>query len=298
MQEYTYSIHPEGLRQGPQRRNTRWADVSINLEPCASGLQTASPPLFIRGMPNAETHPFPQMVEIGEHLWLLGESTFYLVRQDGFLERRLGGISSTGHPWAVAIFPSYALATNFKTIVRMKNEYVIPEEAGIADRNKRVPVSRAMCGWHGQLISFNVWAYGKHQPRRWQCSKVGSEDERVLAAGAGGGYVSWAGEGLAALPLHEGPVLYGDQGISLLVPAPAPFYYSERVLSDGVGIAGPLAVTGDMDRHIFVGRDGAMYLLTARGVKKLGYEDHLLAASRACPTLTMLAEKQKVYVRY
>jgi len=196
------------------------------------------------------------------------------------------------------VFPSYAIVTNEKTVVRLKNDWVLPEEQGLADRNKRVPVSRAMCSWHGQLISFNVWAYGKHQPTRWQSSRVGSEDERVMAAGAGGGYVSWSGEGLAARALHQGPVLYGDGGISLLTPAPAPYYFGERVLADGVGIAGPLAVTGDMDRHIFVGRDGALYLLTAGGIKKLGYEDHLLAAAKACPSLTMMSEKQKIYLRY
>ena len=214
------------------------------------------------------------------------------------MERRLGGIDSTGHPWAVATFPSYAIATNFQTVVRMKKDWVLPEEQGLADKNKRIPVSRAMCSWNGQLISFNVFAYGKHQPTRWQCAKVGSEDERVMAAGAGGGYVSWSGKGLAALPLRQGPVLYGDGGISLLTPAPPPFYYSERVIADGVGIAGPLAVTGDLDRHIFIGRDGALYLLTAGGIKKLGYEDHLAVAAKACPSLTMMAESQKVYVRY
>lgn len=298
MQEFPYQIEPAGLRQGPQERNTRWAEVSMNLEPCASGLQTTAPPLFIRGLPIEESHPFPQMLEIGGHLWLLGESTFYLVRQDGFVEKRLGGVSSTGHPWAAAVFPGYAIVTNEKTVVRLKGEYVLPEEQGLADRNKRVPASRAICAWQGQLISFNVWAFGRHQPTRWQCARVGSEDERVLAAGAGGGYVTWSGTGLAAHPLRQGPVLYGDGGISLLTPAPAPYYFGERVLADGVGIAGPLAVTGDLDRHIFIGRDGALYLLTAGGIKKLGYEDHLAAAAKACPSLCMLAEKQKIYARY
>ena len=298
MQEYSFQIDPAGLRQGPVETNTRWANTSINLEPCASGLQTTAPPLFIRGLPTEESHPFPQMLEIGDHLWLLGESTFYLVRQDGFVERRIGGVSTCGHPWAVATFPSYAIATNYQTVVRLKKEWVVPEEQGLANKNKRVPVSRALCAWNGQLISFNVFAYGEHQPTRWQSSKVGTEDERVMAAGSGGGYVSWSGEGLAALPLRQGPVLYGDGGISLLTPAPPPFYFGERVLADGVGIAGPLAVTGDMDRHIFIGRDGALYLLTAGGIKKLGYSDHLAVAAKACPSMTMLAESQKVYVRY
>lgn len=299
MREETYTIVPRGLSPGKgEDRNTAFADLCINWKPTGNGLETVGKPLFLSKVPVAEKHPFPQLVEVGDYLWALGRETLYLVGHDGFVDQRLGGIDNVGHPWSCAVFPEYAVITNYKTCLQLRNNQVIPIDADLAARNRKIPVGRCVENWNGQLLVGNVFADGDHHKNLVLWSKVADADVRPFSQGAGGMWMSWPGEILAIKSLREGPVVYGTQGISLLSPASWPAAYGERVLSDGVGIAGPLAITGDMGGHVFLAKDGTLCSLNAGGIQRMGYKKHFAVAADVCPSFSINKQTKEIHVSF
>jgi hypothetical protein len=299
MREYTFKIVPRGLKPDDDGTiNTNWLSVSMNLKPTGGGMETVGAPLFLRRLIAEEQHPFPQMIEVMGDLWMLGKTRVYRVRRDGYQKVRLRHLDSTGHPWSAAIFPGFAVISNFKHLYRLKDGYMVPEEAGLDDFSKQLPVCRAMCGWNGQIISGNVWAWGEQRKNAVLWSKVGDADQRALREGAGGAYMTWGGEILAIHGLDAGPVIYGEQGISLLAPAPHPAGFGERIIDMGLGLAGPLAVTGDRQRHVFLARDGTLYGLDERGVQRLGFTSSMVAAAGMCPSLTMNRQTKEIFIAF
>ena len=96
---------------------------------------------------------------------------------------------------------------------------------------------------------------------------------------------------MRVLPLGKAIIVYGALGVFEMIPvtAPAPTFSFKLIGEVNTGICNPLAVGGDTHKHLVVGKDGVLYLLT-RGadfresttVKKLGYEEYLRPLTDNC----------------
>jgi len=90
--------------------------------------------------------------------------------------------------------------------------------------------------------------------------------------GAGNRHMEWGGQVYLVKPLYKGVVVYGERGVSVLIPATSPtptFGLLNLPLS---GIIGRFAVTGDLDRHWFIDLDGYVWTIGNDFIpQKLGY---------------------------
>jgi len=90
--------------------------------------------------------------------------------------------------------------------------------------------------------------------------------------GAGNRHMEWGGQVYLVKPLYKGVVVYGERGVSVLIPATSPtptFGLLNLPLS---GIIGRFAVTGDLDRHWFIDLDGYIWTIGNDFIpQKLGY---------------------------
>jgi len=296
--EYIYKIRPRGLSnvRGDQR-NVREMDALVNLKPTASGLETIGQPHILKSLPEEEKHPFPQLFEIHDKLWGFGRQTLYTVDEKGNWTVKVGGLSTTGHPWSVAVFKDFAIAVNFKTRMKLYSDRLAYEVAGPAYENE-LCVSRAVCAWHGQLLSGNCFAYGEHRENYVRWSMVGHADQRPTRQGASGLWLD-CGKIIAMRELEIGPVVYGDKGASFLRPADFPWGFGEVPIYEGIGIAGPLAVTGDKRQHIFLKANGELCTIGSNlQVTPMDYSDHMRVAARNTPTMMMEPDTRDVVMCY
>lgn len=77
-------------------------------------------------------------------------------------------------------------------------------------------------------------------------------------------------------PMHSAVISYGSNGIAALIPYTSPTpTYGYKHLAD-FGIAGPAAVAGDENKHIFVNEFGDLWRLkNDLSLEKLGYSEYI-----------------------
>lgn len=106
----------------------------------------------------------------------------------------------------------------------------------------------------------------------------------------------WNGSVLNILQLGKNAVVYGDKGIAMLVPVanPDPTFGLKPMYE--LGIVGKLAVTGDLEQHVFLNVNYELCSLTAEGVKVLGYRRNLSTLSNKA-VLTFNVNTRRIYIR-
>lgn len=92
----------------------------------------------------------------------------------------------------------------------------------------------------------------------------------------------WQGKVRCMKPLGDAVMVYGDDGISALIPAssPTPTFGLKHILN--VGIASRGAVGGDDSEHLFIDNGGSAWTISGDLVaKRLGYQHHIASFSPA-----------------
>jgi len=84
----------------------------------------------------------------------------------------------------------------------------------------------------------------------------------------------WRGCVLDVLPLGDGVVVYGDNGIAFLKPVTQPYPTFGLVLLSDQGILERGASGGNETQHVFIGADGFLYSLTPNlEIRRIGSSD-------------------------
>lgn len=86
--------------------------------------------------------------------------------------------------------------------------------------------------------------------------------------------MDWQGSILCIKELGKGAVVYGEDGVTILVPVvePAPTLFMKQIAS--VGVASRGAVGGDLTGHIFVDTEGILWRISEKfEIEALGYKE-------------------------
>jgi hypothetical protein len=86
--------------------------------------------------------------------------------------------------------------------------------------------------------------------------------------------LEWQGMVHALMPMGKMVMAYGDGGVSRLfgVVEPTSTIGQQRV--SRIGIMGPAAVAGDDQQHVWMAKDGALWMTSEQGVQRLDYREH------------------------
>lgn len=279
--------------------NTRLTSVAFNMRVIETGLESTGPPMFWGRIPYEETWPFPQMFQKRWTQLLLGQSRIYRIYPNGTIASLAKGLHTCNKPWHGALFGNTAVLMNGKSAVYISETDEVKELDDDALEAHGMAVGSCCTAFNGQLLVGAPWAYGEEQVRWVLWSRPGSWDMRLEQqrnSGAGFAHMSWGGRVLAILPHRNGPVVYGSMGISQLILAPAPAMYGERIVTSDIGIHGPLAVCGDLTRHILLGSDCTMYQFNSDSLEPIGYADYFKGLASACVSLNFNRSRSEVYI--
>jgi hypothetical protein len=120
----------------------------------------------------------------------------------------------------------------------------------------------------------------------------------MLTSTAGFMPVDWQGTVWRLLPMKNAVVVYGEGGVSALLPFPEPiptFGLEESILR--IGIASRSAVAGDLKRHLFVDGQGVLWSLAGNlQLTRLGYEEYLSALLPNEITVFMDPDREEFYI--
>ncbi len=107
----------------------------------------------------------------------------------------------------------------------------------------------------------------------------------------------WSGEVLCVKQLGKGVMVYGENGISLLIPVIEPFStFGLQEIAD-FGIADRGAVGGDIFEHVFVNEGGKLFKIGADyKLQMLGYEEYLGAYINEGTTVSHDSELKHSYI--
>lgn len=278
MREFSFRLSnlQRGINPSPvQLRNEEGLYDALNVRAMKEGL--ASPISAIHLEPStSHTFPLPQ-------LHMTSDGAFVL-NQDGVFELNLStyacylelALSLGSNQFSCADFGLYQVWAN-GTVVLYRDQY----------RNfyqqSATSVPQGVCNLRGQLIMGGM-GIGDYKDRVvW--SNIGSVnladmlDETKFGVDsddykntAGFRKVPWYGQIYTVKALRKAVMIYGDEGISAMVPVASPAPTFGLVDIEGPGLIGRHAVAGDLDRHFYVDREGYMWTV-GEDLKpqKLGY---------------------------
>jgi hypothetical protein len=103
--------------------------------------------------------------------------------------------------------------------------------------------------------------------------------------------LDWKGFVYCIKKLGSRVVVYGENGISFLIPS-GPVFGLETVYR--IGLKGKRAVSGDSSKHFFVDNAGKLWKLTD-GLNKLGYEEYLSKLNKSI-VLSYDEERNMLYI--
>lgn len=123
-------------------------------------------------------------------------------------------------------------------------------------------------------------------------SDIGSLDFTVGKDNvAGERPLDWKGFVYCIKKLGSRVVVYGENGISFLIPS-GPVFGLETVYR--IGLKGKHAVSGDSSKHFFIDNAGKLWKLTD-GLNKLGYEEYLSKLNKSI-VLSYDEERNMLYI--
>lgn len=308
-QEVTYIISRHGgLHPEPQtRRDTIWCSWVQNGRIAQDGgIQSVGPPLIRNRVPGeGEEWPFPQVVLWRGELLGFGKASIYRTRELGQgMDILSSSLSNVNHPWSFGLVGEVLVGTNFQTTVTLHRDGVRDLVPSMLEA-VAIPAARAMCAWQQRYWVGDYFAYQTRIGNKIMGSLVGRPEFRMENYKSGGGMVTLLLECTeyvdALRPLNQGAMLaYGPQGVEAIYPTGQRYpRYGRRVLTDKVGIMGPLAVVNAEGRQVFLGSDWNLYEATAESVERLGYAHHLETSTEGiCPVLSLDRSRGDIYVCY
>lgn len=250
------------LRVDPAPPGTPGLVQAENLRPTIGGLRAAYAP--VAPTLAGAAWPFPQLFFTSQGL-LLATATGWFSYAGGVATPLLSGLT-TGFPWALADFGAYLLAVNgSQRVVRAPAQGGGFAWAALASNAETgIPVSGALANFNGQAVAGdlpNTWQGAGTNWVAW--SKIGEIDFTPGPKNtAGFRPMAWPGRVFNVKQLGQHVMVYGDQGVSYLLPveSPAPtFGLREMEVS---GVAGRLAVCGNEAVHYFVDDQGELWRLS------------------------------------
>ncbi len=139
-----------------------------------------------------------------------------------------------------------------------------------------IPMMKTVCNLKGQAVGGGVisaWYDCDETFYTW--SNIGSMDF-TPDKGNESGYrrCPYGGEIQNVRRLGNAVIGYSSKGITLIQPVPDPATIGFKELSN-IGIINQGAVNGSLTNHLYVGEDYILRLVTAEGVKELGYQYYI-----------------------
>lgn len=106
--------------------------------------------------------------------------------------------------------------------------------------------------------------------------------------------MNWQGDAVRMLPLGEGFVVYGKEGISYLEPVLEPVPTFRKTDLFNVGIPDCKTVAGNKDAHLFMDTEGFIYLLQANlQVERLDYRAITVNFTTKADVLILFQERKR-----
>ncbi len=260
-----------GLRHDPETRPGQPGLVlAENLRPSPGGLRPgyqATEPL------GGAAWPYPQLFATRGMGVLLATETAWYSYDGGAPVPLVSGLAA-GHPWALADFHAYLLATNGSCRVARD-----PGTGNWAvDSNPDIPDCGALGVFNGQAVAGDLTPAWHGAGPNWVAwSRIGEGSFTPdLKNTAGFMPMAWQGRVLAVKQLGQHVMVYGDNGVSCLVPVSSPAATFGLREMPFAGVAGRLAVAGDHAVHYFVDSEGELWRLTDNSdVGRLGYREFI-----------------------
>ena len=175
----------------------------------------------------------------------------------------------SGGAWCFADFGPVWLAANGSRLVGM----FPTEPSGFRTINQASPHFGVVACHNDTRLIYGDCTLGQNWVG-WSC--IGGEDIPYLLYGvapptsllqlneSGQAPMPFRGRILAIRPLRDRVMVYGEDGVIALRPVGTGYGLEDvRGIPPGVGIAGRAAVDGNVDKHLFVGTDGALYSVGA-----------------------------------
>ena len=275
MREFEYNFQ-EGLKRGlrPDKgnpTNNEFLTQCFNVKPSGLGIVPYEP--LITPLSGVDlSWPFPQLL-IGQLYKLLCRGT-EIYTLDSNWGTSLKCTTTQNEIWDWADFGAYVVLTNGLKLV-ISNPATGDFTA--SDSLSTMPLFSTCCNFKGRLVGGNIkssWYDCGSNSVIW--SDIGSanclpgQDNRNQA-----GYrnMNWHGQVLRVKRLGDVVIVYGDSGISALVPQKQ--YFGLKELHGG-GIKWKGAVGGDENVHAFVDLSGYLWVLDKTlKLERIGYQEFL-----------------------
>lgn len=292
------STFKDGLRKGLRTdidnpRNNEFLVDALNMRCMPSGIRPSVLPTRI--LSDLVSWPYPQIFIGSDYRIVATEDTIYEADSDWNLTAKATVIA--GDRWDFIDFGLYFVLTNgTQMVTSLRGSYSVLDSVG-------GPRFSTGCNFKGQIIAGNIktnwhdcgvnsviWSViGSHS---FHISPSGefilAEDDSIItsedgvsmfseggvqSATAGYRHMYWEGSILRILRLRDIAVVYGSNGIALMVPKGAAYGMSE--VSD-IGILSRDAVDGDYNTHVFVDSDRYIWRVIAGNVpERLGYKEFI-----------------------
>jgi hypothetical protein len=285
MREF-YTVINEALRNGLRpydcnfRDNTKFLTEYYN---CRCGkIGHESPEVLTNPISSVDVNivwPFPQFIKAwGFNLFILRDEILsrdqlYVVNDDYSATLKLNinwAIYGEGDRFSAAAFKDYIIMSNGDALI-----YFDPVSLSysLGGALVTVPLFKTAINYNGQAIFGNIqsdWYDCDENYIVW--SRIGNIDCTPRRDNTSG-YMPfvYSGEVFQVLKLDNYIVVYGENGVARMTPAPKGFGLSKV---KRLSIPSRYAIAGDVSTHVFVA-NGLLWRITSKGLEELGYSEYV-----------------------
>lgn len=243
--------------------------------------------------------PFPQMWRTSIGLFGATHEGLYEISADGTWTALITGLTPKG-PWHCGDFKRYMMFVNgAERIIRVPGFGTYVRYGG-----QDVPIANSICNLNGQAIFGGVqdtWCCRRHEQIEDQSWVVWSQIGAISCCerrenDSGYQKMKWDGQVWGVKKLGNHVIVYGNNGVTALLPFDKGPYFKTKELSP-YGILSPLAFCGDSKNHFFVDSRGFMWRINEEhAVTPLGYREKFQPLANSYPVLSYDNEKNEVYI--
>jgi len=176
---------------------------------------------------------------------------------------------------------TYTLSANELVIITGITGYVV--ESHVIHTDTDFTVVTGITGWAIADVNKASWV-------AW--SQIGHASFEVnLTNDAGYRPMSWSGYVYQILRLGKNAIVYGSDGITLMLPvgSPMPTFGFKELLD--IGVMNKTAIAGDDKKHFFISSKGDLWINSEEGIKNLGYKEFLSKLTNPVMILDSIEEQ-------
>ena len=297
MRESEY-IFKDGLRKGLRTdidnpRNNEFLVDALNMRCMANGLRSSIIPTKI--LSDYMSWPYPQIFIGSDYRVVATEDTIY--EADSSWNLTAKATVDAGDRWDFIDFGTYFVLTNgTQMVTSLDGVYNVLESVGGprfstgCNFKGQIVAGNIKTNWYGCGVNSLVWSViGSHSFYISTASGfITTEDDNIITtedgssllteggaptATAGFRHMYWEGSILRVMRLGDIVVVYGSNGIAVMIPTGA--VYGMKEVSN-MGIISRDAVDGDYNSHVFIDQDKYIWRVDAGDIpKKLGYKEYI-----------------------